>query len=765
MQTATVIVLKKRKNIQNNDLPGIKNIAQATGFPKVSLAPYPALKLLLPAIAGIVAGVYFPAGLSWWLWGCAAAGIALLAGLVFEKAKRTGSVPLPFNVFSFLCFICLSFAASACYRYAYVPQNGLLAYADRQVILTGRIAMRPEMSSKGVGMLMETGEVFCAGKTANVRDRCRVFVRNLTGSSPEFRYGDMVRVKGTLDTLAAAANRGEYSPRQAGRLEQVSVQLFAAGPWLVQNAGPPKLDLLDRYVVLPVYGYIVQSMRRLMPEGNERRLSAGVLTGEKEFLPEEIFEEFKITGTAHILAVSGLNVGLLALLVHVALQRLKATSAGRWISLLLVLFLLLVYSRVTGNSSSVVRASIMAAVFATGQAAGRKTYPLNSLALSDFLILASNPLDLLGPGFQMTNGAVISILLFNAFSNRHSSGNGGVLKQTVRFFRESFVVTLAAIIGVSPVIAYYFGTFSLVSIVANIPVVLFSTLLMYALLPMLMVNLVSAGAASFFAESAILFAKLTLASAGFFSAFPLASVSVKPDLADLMIYYATLVAALYLISGKAWGKLAVTLLLGTNLIFWHEFFRFPSDPPSLVTVNLGRNIATLCTAGGRTVQIDAGSARREEKRILRQCGEYGLFPPDAAVQFFSADSVVSAVPSRCHMLKADSLLVLPSMVVSRPGEKILRISSRERSVLFVSGTSRLKENVSCTGDIVFLWVYRFDAKQRDRFEAWLEYAHPKRCVLVPGSFLSRSALDELLRFVDSRSGLEIRSKTRQVVIP
>ncbi|NTV97662.1 MAG: ComEC family competence protein [Chlorobiaceae bacterium] len=716
-------------------------------------------------MAGIMAGVYLFLDLEWWLGGCVAAGTAFFAGLAYEKVKRQGSFPLPFTALSFMLFIGCSFASSACYLYSYASRNGLIAYTGRQVILTGRIADRPETSAKGIGMILETREVFEAGKSLRVYDRIKVFIRNSTGSPADFKYGDLVRVKGTIDTLSAEANRGEYSPREAGRMKQLSVKLYAAGVWQVQPAGAPELDPLDRSVVIPVYGYIMESLKQLMPDGDERRLSAGVLTGEKEFLSEEVLEDFKITGTAHILAVSGLNVGLLALVVHVVLQRLKVTTAGRWISLIMMLFVLLVYCRVTGNSPSVLRASIMAAVFAAGQASGRKTYPLNSLALSDLLILVFDPLDLLNPGFLMTNGAVVSILIFNTLFGSSNRQQGGIVPNTARFFRESFMVTFAAIVGVSPVIAFFFGTFSLVGLLANVPVVLFSTLLMYALMPMLIVNLLSADAASFFAECAILLARLTLESAGFFSSFPLASISVKPDLAEVSIYYAALAAALCFTAGKAWGKIVISLLLGANLILWYGFFHSEPIQPSLVTVNLGRNITAFFSTGGETVQIDAGSASREEKRILRQLVEFRLAAPLAAVQFFSADSIVSLVPAKRKMLHGDSLLVLPTMVIARPGEKVLKIMERERSVLFVSGTSRLQQKESCRADIVFLWVYRFDAKQRERLEKWLDYAHPRRCILVSGSFLSRSGLQYLQRFAASRSNLEMRSKTRQIVIP
>jgi len=744
----------------------VKNIKKLRDSVSFTLAPYPALRLLFVIISGILAGVSIPLPLEVWLFLCVISLFLLSAGLLFEAIKKSGPFPLLFTTISYLFFVLVCFAAFSDYRLHYAPRDGLVRFNGRTVLLYGRIDARPDLSERGASWIMDVEEVFDNGRIIQLRDRAKVFMRNGTEPGNAIRYGDMVRVKGKLNLIPEAANRGEFDPREAARMKQVSVQLYSAGPWQVLHDGKSKLNWFERFIVQPVYDYIMRSLDDLIPRGKERQLAAGVLTGEKEYLPEELFEAFRITGTAHILAVSGLNVGLLVLAIHIALQRLKVTTAGRWASYALVLFILLVYCYVTGNSASVKRAAIMTAVLIGGETLGRKTYSMNSLALSDVLILIADPLDLLSPGFLMTNSAVASILLLYPRFNTLQKGGGGFLRATGRLFFESFSVTLAAIIGVSPVIAYYFGTFSLIGLLANIPVVLFSTLLMYALVPMLLVNLVSGYAASFFASSASFFAELTLDSALLFSRAPFASITVKPDFIEVVLYYLMLGAAFFFFSGKTWGKLAVSLLAGSNMLFWYSFFFQPkSAAPSLVTVNLGRNLAAFFSPGSTTVLIDAGRDPRNYKRILRQLDEFGFAAPEAAVQFYSPDSLIARLPVRRHMLQADTVLSLPSMLILRPEEKVLKLWSRKHSMLVVSGTSRLKENELYKAEIVLLWVYRFAEKQQREINSWLSYAHPGRCILIPGSFLSHADLAALQRFAAARPGLEVRSTTRQIVIP
>ena len=748
-------------------MPNVEKIKELRHSARFSLAPYPAVRLLCVVIPGILAGVNLVLPAEGWLLLCALALVALLAAMLYEKLRSKSPFPLFFTSIAYLLFVFFSFAAYSDYLLNYAPRDGLLRFSGKNVLLYGRIADRPNFSKTGVGWIMEVEEVFENGRTFKLDDRAKIFMRSAGKPDVKIRYGDMVRVKGKLDLVPEAANRGEFDPRKAARMKQLSVQLYCAGPWQVQHEGEPRLNGFERFIVQPVYDYIARSLEELMPPGEERKLSAGVLTGERESMSEEVFEAFKLTGTAHILAVSGLNVGLLALVIQICLQRFKVTTVGRWLSFVLFCFILLVYCYVTGNSASVKRAAFMSLVFIGGETLGRKSYPVNSLAVADFLILLFDPFDLLNPGFLMTNSAVLGILLiYPSFIDSPSSQKGGGLVRSVaRILLGGIMITIASIIGVSPVIAYYFGTYSVISILANIPVVLFSTLLMYALVPMLLLNLVSGYAASFFAATSFFLAELTLQSALWFSRVPFASITLRPDGTEVWIYYMLLAAVLFFRYRKAWGKVAVSLLLGLNLLFWYAFALCPRPvAPDMVTVNLGRNLATVFSSGSETVLIDAGRAARDQKRITQQLDEYGVAAPKAVIQFYTPDSLIAKVPARHHMLQADSTLSLSSMVIVRPEEKVLKLWSRERSLLIVSGTSRLKEEELYKADIAFLWVYRFAPKQQQQITSWLNYAKPKRCILVPGSFLPRVHLAVMQRFAAARPGVEVRSKTRQIVV-
>ncbi|GEM_PF-170112 len=756
---------KKKRIYKNNDVPNVKNRKELRLPWQFSMAPYPAVRLLVAVVLGILAGVNLQLPLEGWVLSCAFALVALLTSLLYEKIKGNSPFPLFFSAFSYSLFVVFCFAAFSAYRQDYTPCDGLLPFCGKNVLIYGRIDGRPNFSESGASWIMEVEEIFENGRMVKLQDRAKVFMHNGGQTEVRVRNGDMVRVKGKLDLIPEASNRGEFDPRKAARMKQLSVQLYCSGPWQVLSDGESRLNGFERLVVEPTYDYIMKSLEVLIPEGQERKLSSGVITGERETMSEEVFEAFKTTGTAHILAVSGMNVGLLALVIQIFLQRLKVTTVGRWLSFTLFVFILIVYCYVTGNSASVKRAAFMSLVLIGGETLGKKTWPVNSLAFADILILLFDPLDLLNPGFLMTNGAVLAIFLVYPVFVPSQKQEGGFLRGLAGALFSSVMITLAAIIGVSPVIAYYFGTFSVISILANIPVVLFSTLLMYALVPMLLVNLVSGTVASYFAATSFFLAELTLQSALWFSRVPFASITIKPDIAEILIYYTMLPITLVFIKRKAWGQVMVTLLLGVNMLFWYSFFlQSHSVAPALVTVNLGKNLATLFSSGSETVLIDAGKTSRDQKRITRQVTEYGLDTPTAVVQFYSPDTLIAQIPARKRLFQADTTIALSSMVIVRPEEKVIKIWSRKCSMLVMSGTSRLKEEELYKADIAVLWIYRFGEKQKQQITSWIGYAKPKRCILVPGSFLSHDQLVELHRFVKEHQGVEVRSKTKQVVV-
>jgi competence protein ComEC len=722
---------------------------------------HPAVRLFACAAAGIMAAIYLPVTSFAWL--ATAFGACLLAAfmLLFSKLRSPAGRLSALSVLFYLAMVFSAFAFHASAAFRLVPSPSLISWAGRDVILSGYVEGRPVESEGITNFRLRVTEVFENGTAIKFGDRAKVIVRRPEGRGIEVEEGDIIRVKGRLDLIALAANRGEYDPRWQNRLKGVHVQLFCIGPWRILREIPKPGFSFMRHVVNPLRHYLSTALDRHVPDGEERQFVKGMILGERDMLSEELYDAFRRTGTAHVLAVSGLHVALLAYAVNLCLQRLKVTSAGRWLAFLILVLFIGLYSFVTGNAPSIKRAAIMSAMMFAGGTLGRKSFAVNSLAASDLVILLFDPFDLFNPGFVMTNGAVLGILTIHQPLSALVPEGKRLLKRFLHLLWSAFTVSVAAMIGVSPVIALYFGTFSVSGLVANLPAVLFSNFAMYASLPLFLFHGFAGWIASLFGMSTWLFARLTLFFVYLFSGMPLSSVEIRPDLFDVVVFYLSIAAAFHLLLGRRWISAAIAVLVGMNLLLWHEVSRPVPKPPGVVTVNIGKEVAVLFSSGSETCLVDAGRREGSRERIWRQSEVWGLSRPVASVAMFSPDSVMQAIPV-FRLSSGSSSSPGRTFVVRRFEEKAIRIDSRKHSLLLVSGLGRLERQRADGADLVF-WLYRFTGKEWRRLDAWMADARPGKMLIIPGSFMTTGQRELLKRFVKTHPGAEVRSKSRQTV--
>ncbi len=202
---------------------------------------------------------------------------------------------------------------------------------------------------------------------------------------------------------------------------------------------------------------------RGMP-GREAELARGFVLGEDEGIDAATKEDFTRSGLSHLLAVSGENVTLLALLAMPLLGALGVPLRER---LLWVLALIAVYVPVAGAGPSVQRAGVMGAVGVLATLGGRRSSRLYALALAALVTLAIDPGVASDVGWQLSFAAVMGILLLAAPLRRAlaaRTGNG----PWRRALAEGVAVTVAATLATAPLIAYHFETLATTTLVANV---------------------------------------------------------------------------------------------------------------------------------------------------------------------------------------------------------------------------------------------------------------------------------------------------------
>ena len=695
-------------------------------------APYPALHLLVPVCTGIAAGVFFPLSVFFWialsLVCLLLLGVALFPGFRGPLVDRRLSLPA---VLAYSFFVFSSFGAYSYYAYRYVSSDSVLNQLGKKVLLYGKVVSRPRMSANGAQWILDVREVFADGETGKASGKVKVFLRLRDGELPQIETGDMIRVKGRPKLIPHAANPGDFDAHDYYWKQGIQAELYCPGPWMMRNYGLDENDFFEGRLVRPVRRYLAGSIDALVPPGYERQFMKGIFLGERELLDREVYRQFQAAGTAHVLAISGLHVGLIVVAMLVVLQRLRTNIAGRWAVFLLIALVLLVYCSVTGSTPSVRRASIMAVVLIGGSVTGRRSFPLNSLAAADLVILLLDPLELFSAGFLMTNAAVAAIIVLYPVLSGPSASWKGISGGIFRSLWNAFSVSLAAIIGVSPVIAWFFGTFSFAGFLANLPVIFLVSGMLYAMLPAFVLNLVLPGLAVYPASSAWFFAKSTLGVTEFFGSQQWAVVQMQPGAFGITVYYAAILAALYFLHRRKPAFVLMTLLCAANYFVWMPVLRAESPPPALATVALGKDTALLCSVSGSSVLIDAGSKPYHREIINRQMRRYGIKRLDASIQLNSPDSLVAAIDASNHMLSDDEYLNLRSFVLARPDKDVLKLwDSNGSSLLLGVDTDALVSFGGAHPDKLILKVRKFGINDYRGLKEKLEVIRPKECVIL-----------------------------------
>ncbi|MGI6469599.1 MAG: DNA internalization-related competence protein ComEC/Rec2 [Syntrophomonadaceae bacterium] len=265
--------------------------------------------------------------------------------------------------------------------------------------------------------------------------------------------GTAVELTGVLQRPAFPGNPGEFDyPAYLARHHIY---------YLLQVEKPQDLKEQPREHRLPAFSpqwraRMVEQTRAVLPE-QEAGLILGMVLGIIDNLDEDLYQDFQRTGLVHLFAVSGLNVGFVIVLASLIIA---AARLNRQVGMYLTIFMILLYSSLTGWPISVQRAVIMAVLSLLAAYLGRNHDPANGLGLAALIILALDPCSLFTISFQLsflaTWGLVVLYPALKGYFN---------IKQRLW---DLLLVPVCAQLAVLPVIAYYFHLITPVSIISNL---------------------------------------------------------------------------------------------------------------------------------------------------------------------------------------------------------------------------------------------------------------------------------------------------------
>ena len=356
---------------------------------------------------------------------------------------------------------------------------------------------------------------------------------------PGYAYGDRLRVTGQLqvppilddfDYRRYLAQRGIYSLMRRATIDRVA-----------QNQGSPFWALLYR---LKARGSAL--LDRVLPEP-AAALANGMLLGIESGIPEDVSEAFKATGTTHVIVISGSNIALLSGVLMAGLSQVLGKRRAAFPAIAgIALYVLLV-----GADAAALRAGLMGILFILAIYLGRRSTAYVSLCASALFMTLFNPLTLWDIGFQLSFMATLGLILFTpAIEGQFERLLARRLAQdrtrrVMSVLNDALIVTLAAQVTTLPVIVYYFGRVSLISLVTNFFILPAQPPIMTGGMATLVAGLVWEPLARALALIPWLFLTYTTAVVRLTAAVPFASVETGAlGRAAALVYLAVLVGAM-----------------------------------------------------------------------------------------------------------------------------------------------------------------------------------------------------------------------------
>jgi len=482
-------------------------------------------------------------------------GILLGAKFSFPLALiLTGLVPLPLLLFFrqhkktiILVSLCLIALFGGAFRsqssQPTVNENCLQFYNDQEIVaIKGMVSADPEVGDKTTHLQLSATEIKSDKEWHEVSGMALLFAPRY----PTYNYGDVLLVTGRLETPP--------------RLNDFDYKGYLAHRGIYSTMPYPKIEILETGKgfkplawVYSARNYLSQSLAKVLPEP-QASLAQGLVLGIRGNIPSSVRDDFNRTGTTHLLAISGLHLSILAgILISAGIWLF---GRRRYLYIWLAMGTIWLYAIITGMQPPVVRGAIMASLFLTAEFLGRQRSAITSLAFAAAIMVGISPQVLWSASFQMSFMAMAGLILVTPlFQSMGRKAVNAALGDrpavaVANSITDGFSVSLGAVIGVWPLVAYYFGIISFVSSPA--------TFLTLPALPGIIITGALVGSLALIAPPpaqviswlAWFLLSYLLLVVKAFAAIPLSSLQVSLNPNIVWAYYLTLGIALWLNSHR-----------------------------------------------------------------------------------------------------------------------------------------------------------------------------------------------------------------------
>jgi competence protein ComEC len=569
----------------------------------------PIIPLLLSMISGILLGTWFP-GRS-----AAMTGVVLVCVFIvlWNIRQRNASFIPPIILFTALGYLSIqSWVAPD------LPSHHIIHYADthaREIV--GIIDTSPFESANRQKFILHTETIRENKRSIPVSGKIRVTV---AGNSPRLHRGDKISLISKIRPIRNFNNPGGFDYKKYMLFRRVMATAYVS--W-------KHLTLVKRHSKVSCRSMIDDARRKVSGliettrQGDPKDVLKALLIGDRNAISKKLRKAFNRAGVGHLLAISGLHIGIVATVSFLFFQKVLShirfflwnawTKKGAVVLSFVPVWL---YGLLAGMSPSTQRAVIMVMVFLVSFLLESEHDPVNTLALAAMAILVVHPPSLFSISFQLSFSAVLAILYGLSRVRNPWAPHSGKTKKTIGFiilkkFYDFFLVSLFAILGTLPLLMLYFNQISLVGLFANVIVVPLIGFIVVpvGLLSVFLYPLTILGA-SYGLDICSLVLEQTLYIVNFFAELPFAAIkTITPTVVEICCFYVLFWAILNLKHRQKSVFLAAALsilVLSADTYYWLHH-RFWHDDLRISIIDVGHGNASLLELPkGYTILIDGG---------------------------------------------------------------------------------------------------------------------------------------------------------------
>lgn len=486
-----------------------------------------------------------------------------------------------------------------------------IAYYNDQsaeTIIDGVIVEPPDAWDDYINLRVNAQQLHYADDTQFIAIDGQVLAK--VSKSASFTYGDRIRLQGQLET----------PPEN----EEFSYRDYLANKGIYSYMAYPTSNLLQQGQGNRFYSLLYTFRQRaldlvykLYPDP-EASLLAGIVLGVQSGIHEDVQEAFRLTGTSHIIVISGFNITVIAGLFTLLFSRLLGKGKGAVVAAIGII----IYTLLVGANAAVLRAAALGLFGLLGVQLGRRQVGLNSLAIVAAVMAMLTPSILWEVSFQLSFAATLGIMLYaepmtnwfvKTVSRYISPVQAGKIAGPVGAY---FLLTLAAQITTLPLIVYYFQRISITSLIAN-PLILPAQPAVMVLGGLsILAGTIFYPVGQLFAWTAWPFTAYTIRVVEWLATVPHGSITIgQIALPLVLLFYAALFSITFIraripsLVRRLTPAIPLSLLAITTVMIWKAAFYAPDGKLHVTILDVGTGEGILIQSpSGRSVLINGGAS-------------------------------------------------------------------------------------------------------------------------------------------------------------